>query len=151
MVNSRDPNQGYFENCFLINCPSSVSSEPTSSRRMNSSAHGKIMYCCFYSLKEKRTSSILCVHTHCIGTLRNSIEASDAALILLSEDTKRVLFVLLLDILYTTGGTHAPSETTINWASSEAKWRTQYYAPTISVQVVVFCNTEMSQISSPFF
>ena len=76
---------------------------------------------------------------------------SDAALMLLSEDTKRVLFVLLHDILYTTGGTHAPSETTINWASSGAKWRTQYYAPTISVQVVVFYNTKMSQISSPFF
>jgi hypothetical protein len=44
-----------------------------------------------------------------------------------------------------------PSETRINWASSGAMWRTQYYAPTISVQLVVFCNTEMSESSSPFF
>jgi hypothetical protein len=41
-----------------------------------------------------------------------------------------------------------PTETTINGASSGAKWRTQYHAPTISVQVGFLFNTE---ISSRFF
>ena len=103
----------------------------------------------FEGRKDPRAS---CVYIH------TALVSEDTALRLemplscyYQKTQKRVLFVLLHDILYTTGGTQPPSETTINWASSGAKWRTQYYAPTISVQVVVFYNTKMSQISSPFF
>ena len=111
---------------------------------------GKLCTAASILWRKKGPSSILCVHTHCIGKWRYSIEAWDAALMLLSEDTKRVLFVLLHDILYTTGGTQPPRETTINWASSGAKWRTQYYAPTISVQVVVFWENSIHATTTPW-